>query len=282
MPHMMEDFPLLLSTLYDGAVRLYPEREIVSVEADRASGGPHTARPTTESAGWRPPWRAPGAGAGGEPVGPSPGTTVATTSSTGHRQHRAVCHTINIRLFADQIAYIVNHAEDGCSSWIPTWPAARADRRSAWRRSSTFVVMGDDASGFPNAIAYEDLIEGVEPHGAWPVLDERSPDDVLLHVGHHRQPQGRRLHPAVDLPAHHLNGLANFPIGAGDNVLPVVPMFHAAGMGLPVLATTAGAKITYPGPDLSPKGVVDLIEKERGDLLRRGADGVAGDRPIPG
>ena len=72
-----------------------------------------------------------------------------------------------------------------------------------------------------------------------------------------------------------ISGLANFPIGAGDNVLPVVPMFHAAAWGYPFCATTAGAKITY-GARSVPQGDRRPDRKGAGYLLRRGADGVAG------
>ena len=62
---------------------------------------------------------------------------------------------------------------------------------------------------------------------------------------------------------HTISGLANFPIGAGDNVLPVVPHVPCRRMGLPVLRHHRRRQDHLPGPDLSPKGIVDLIEKER-------------------
>ena len=62
---------------------------------------------------------------------------------------------------------------------------------------------------------------------------------------------------------HTISALANFPLGSGDNVLPVVPMFHASAWGYPWIATTVGAKLTYPGPDLTPAALVKLFETER-------------------
>ncbi len=62
---------------------------------------------------------------------------------------------------------------------------------------------------------------------------------------------------------HTISNLANFAIEPSDNVLPVVPMFHASAWGYPFMATTKGAKLTYPGPDLSPEGLVNLFTSER-------------------
>ena len=114
----------------------------------------------------------------------------------------------------------------------------------------------------PNAIAYEDLIDDVEPLEAVAAARRAVADDALLHVGHHRQPQGRRLHPALHLPPHP-PGLATVSITAADNVLPVVPMFHASAWGYPFSATFVGAKLTYPGPDLTPEGLVRLFDDEQ-------------------
>ena len=263
MPHMMDDFPLLLSTLYDRAVRLHPEREIVSVEADRSIR--RTTYGETDDRVRRL------ATALGERLGVEVGEPVGTFAWNNQRHHELywstantgrVCHTINIRLFADQIVYIVNHAGDRVLFVDPDLVALVGPLAPRLESVEQFVVMGDDASGLPNAIAYEELIEGVEPHGAWPVLDERSPMMYCYTSGTTGNPKGV-AYTQRSTYLHTISGLANFPIGAGDNVLPVVPMFHAAAWGYPFCATTAGAKITYPGPDLSPKGIVDLIERER-------------------
>src|SRR5690606_28168263 len=113
MPHMQDDFPLLLSTLYQSAVRLHPDQEIVSVEADgtvsRATYAETDERIRRLAA------------AVAERLEIGVGGAVGTFAWNNRRHHELywalantgrVCHTINIRLFADQIAYIVNHAED--------------------------------------------------------------------------------------------------------------------------------------------------------------------------
>ncbi len=113
MPHMMDDFPLLLSTVYDRAVALYPDQEIVSVEADL--GRCRQTYAETDDSIRRL------ATAFSERLGLGTGAVVGTFAWNNVRHHELywatantgrICHTLNIRLFADQIAYIVDHAQD--------------------------------------------------------------------------------------------------------------------------------------------------------------------------
>ena len=260
---MMDDFPLLLSTLYDRSVRIFPDREIVSVEADRSVTRTtfgetdvrlrRLATALTDRLEVRP----------GEAVG-----TFAWNNVRHHELYWAtacsgrICHTINIRLFPDQIVYIVNHAGDRVLFVDPDLAPLVAPLVSSFETVKHLVVMGDDASMLPGAIAYEELIDGVEPVGAWPLLDERSPMMYCYTSGTTGNPKGV-AYTQRSTYLHTISNLANIHIGAEDNVLPVVPMFHASAWGYPFMAVTAGAKLTYPGPDLSPAGLVGLIERER-------------------
>jgi len=123
--------------------------------------------------------------------------------------------------------------------------------------------LGDSADvDLPNAIAYEDLIADVEPWGSWPILDERSPMMYCYSSGTTGNPKGV-AYTQRSTYMHTISNLANYPLSGSDNILPVVPMFHAAAWGYPYQAVTKGAKITYPGPDLSPKGIVNLFENEK-------------------
>ena len=127
----------------------------------------------------------------------------------------------------------------------------------------TFVVMGESASdAIPGSIAYEDLIGDAEPHGAWPQLDERSPMMFCYSSGTTGNPKGV-AYTQRSTYLHTISNLANFNMLPSDNVLPVVPMFHAAAWGYPFMAVTQGAKLTYPGPDLTPQGLVPLLEQEK-------------------
>ena len=263
MPHMQDDFPLLLSTLYDHAVWQYPDQEIVSVEADlsvaRSSYSATDARVRKLAAAF-------------DSLGLEVGDVVGTFAWNNQRHHELywatansgrVCHTINIRLFADQIVHIINHARDNVVFVDPDLVPLLAPLVGQLEKVETFVIMGDAASDdIPGSVAYEDLIADQTGYDAWPQLDERSPMMYCYSSGTTGNPKGV-AYTQRSTYLHTISGLANFGIDATDNVLPVVPMFHAAAWGYPFQAVTKGAKLTYPGPDLSPQGVLKLIANER-------------------
>jgi fatty-acyl-CoA synthase len=123
--------------------------------------------------------------------------------------------------------------------------------------------MGPTASdAIPGSVAYEDLIADEPEHGSWPLLDERSPMMLCYTSGTTGNPKGV-AYTQRSTYMHTISNLANFAIEPTDNVLPVVPMFHASAWGYPFMATTKGAKLTYPGPDLSPEGLVNLFTSEK-------------------
>lgn len=263
MPHMQDDFPLLMSTLYDHAVWLHPDQEVVSVESDRS-----VARSTYGSTDTRVRKLASAFGA----LGLETGDAVGTFAWNNQRHHELywatantgrICHTINLRLFADQIVYIVNHAEDKAMFVDPDLVPVIAPLVGKMPGVKHWVVMGGRASeAIPGSIAYEDLIDGQPEHGQWPLLDERSPMMLCYSSGTTGNPKGV-AYTQRSTYLHTLSGLANFPIEPTDNVLPVVPMFHASAWGYPFLALTRGAKLTYPGPDLTPEGLVGLFTAEK-------------------
>lgn len=262
MPHMQDDFPLLLSTLYDNAVWQFPDQEIVSVESDRS-----VSRSTFGSTDPRVRKLASAFNTLGLEVGDAVGT-FAWNNQRHHELYWAtansgrVCHTVNIRLFADQITYIVNHAEDKALFVDPDLVPLVAPLVDKLETVETYVVMGDSASDdLPGSVAYEALIADEPEHGAWPQLDERSPMMFCYSSGTTGNPKGV-AYTQRSTYVHTISGLANFPIGPSDNLLPVVPMFHAAGWGYPFQAVTMGAKLTYPGPDLSPEGILRLVSNE--------------------
>ncbi len=265
MPHMQDDFPLLMSTLYDHGVRHYPDQEIVSVDPDLAIT--RTTFGDTDSRVRRL------ATAFSERLGLAPGEVVGTFAFNNHRHHElywatantgVICHTLNLRLFPDQLTYVINHGGDRVlfvDSNVAPLLAPIIDELKGVER---FVVMGGSAadSGLPEAIDYEELIDGVDEFGSWPLLDERSPLMLCYSSGTTGDPKGV-AYTQRSTYLHTISNLANIPISATDNVLPVVPMFHASAWGYPFQAVTMGAKLTYPGPDLSPEGLVKLFVDER-------------------
>jgi acyl-CoA synthetase (AMP-forming)/AMP-acid ligase II len=263
MPHMMDDFPLLLSTLYDRSVRIHPNRKIVSVGHDlsitRTTFGAtddRVRRLATSLAG----------------LGVERGDAVATFAWNNHRHHELywatantgrVCHTLNIRLFPDQLSYIVNHAGDKVlfvdQDLVPLVERFAGDLTTV----EQFVVLGDDVPDSSlDLISYEDLIADSDPWGAWPMLDERSPMMLCYTSGTTGNPKGV-AYTQRSTYLHTISGLALLTLEPNDVVLPVVPMFHAAAWGYPFMAVTAGVGLVYPGPDYSPQGLVDLYNTEQ-------------------
>ncbi|NNF65152.1 MAG: long-chain fatty acid--CoA ligase [Acidimicrobiia bacterium] len=260
----MDDFPLLLSTLYDRAVWLFPDQEIVSVsskrEIERTTYGETDGRVRRLASAL-------------ERLGVERGQAVGTFAWNNRRHHELywatsnsgrICHTLNIRLYPEQLTYVVNHAEDQVIFVDPDLLPLLEPVAHTFESVKHFVVLGDDTMGtsLPNAIAYEDLIADVEPWGEWPLLDERSPMMYCYTSGTTGHPKGV-AYTQRSTYMHTVLNLANFAIEPSDNVMPVVPMFHAAAWGYPFMAVTKGAKITYPGPDLSPEGMVKLISGEK-------------------
>ena len=258
MAHM-QDFPLLLSTLYDHAVWIHPDQEIVSVESDRSLT--RTTYAETDA-------RVRKLASAFDALGIEPGGAVGTFAWNNIRHHELywatantgrICHTINIRLFADQIVYVANHARDQAMFVDPDLVPLMAPLASQMETVKHWVIMGPEASDeLPGSIAYDDLIADQPEHGHWPLLDERSPMMLCYSSGTTGHPKG------VAYAAIHLSPHGDQPGQLPerlDNVLPVVPMFHAA-WGYPYMSVTR-AKLTYPGPDLSPQGLVNSSPTRR-------------------
>ncbi|HEX9847212.1 MAG TPA: AMP-binding protein, partial [Acidimicrobiia bacterium] len=189
--HMQDDFPLLLSTLYDHSVWIHPDQEVVSVEADRS---------VTRWTYSRLDDRIRRLASGFEALDIGVGDAVGTFAWNNHRHHELywatantgrICHTINIRLFADQIVYIVNHAQDKVIFVDPDLVPLLAPLVNRFETVETIVVMGDEASdAIPGSVAYEDLISDRPAHGRWPLLDERSPMMLCYTSGTTGNPKG--------------------------------------------------------------------------------------------
>src|ERR1700722_16156039 len=178
----------------------------------------------------------------------------------------AVLHTLNIRLFEEQLTYIVNHAEDRVifvdDSLVPVLEKLAPSFQSV----EHYVVMGDGDSGsLPNVLRYEDLLEQAGP-GAfeYPELDERQAAALCYTSGTPGNPKGVlyshrsiSMHSSATLMADG-NGLSR-----ADRVLAVVPMFHANAWGLPYGAALAGADLILPDRFLAAEPLAKLIAAER-------------------
>jgi fatty-acyl-CoA synthase len=178
-----------------------------------------------------------------------------------------VLHTVNIRLFPEQICYIVNHAEDAVLFVDDALVAGLEPHAKDLRSVRHVVVMGDGplpATSLAPVVRYEDLLAAASDDFAWPALDERDAAVMCYTSGTTGNPKGVVYsHRALVLQSYAQCMADALGIGEADVVMPVVPMFHANAWGMPFSATMTGAAQVYPGVQPTPRDVATLIESER-------------------
>ena len=179
-----------------------------------------------------------------------------------------VCHTVNPRLFPEQVAAIIGHAEDAVLFVDPglvPLVAALAPRLTCLR--AVVVMAADDAmpsgDGLPRLLCYETLLEAEPDDYDWPVLDEVSAAGLCYTSGTTGAPKGVLYsHRSTVLHALTISVPDAFGFAAADTIMPVVPMFHVNAWGLPYAAAMAGAKLVMPGPRLDGASLHGLIQGE--------------------
>jgi 3-(methylthio)propionyl---CoA ligase len=180
----------------------------------------------------------------------------------------AVCHTINPRLFDDQIVYIVNHAADRLlfadTSFIPL--IERVARQ--FPKDCRIVLMTEEgaepATKFPQLACYERLIADEDGDFTWPEFDERTAAALCYTSGTTGKPKGALYsHRSTVLHALGASLPDVIPASARDTICPVVPLFHACGWGVAYTAPMNGAKLVFPGPRLDGLSLYQLFEAER-------------------
>ena len=182
----------------------------------------------------------------------------------------AVLHTLNIRLFEEQLTYIVNHAEDRVIFVDDSLVPALERLAPTFETVARYVVMGDgDVGGLPNALRYEELLEEAgEGTFDYPELDERQAAALCYTSGTTGNPKGV-LYSHRSISLHSTATLVRDGLGLSrsDRVLAVVPMFHVNAWGLPYGAALAGADLLLPNRFLQAEPLARLIEAERPTLM---------------
>jgi len=211
-------------------------------------------------------------------LGVGEGEMLATLAWNDHRHMEVyyaascsgnVCHTINPRLFPEQLVYIINHAED---KWIFVDPMfvplleALADQIA---NVSGFIVMSSEAAmpetRLPNVHCYEELIASESTEFDWPELDENTACSLCYTSGTTGNPKGVLYsHRSLVLQCYAACLAGSMGLTNQDTVLPIVPMFHVNAWNVPYSAALAGFNIVFPGSKMGDGETIQaLIEEEQ-------------------
>jgi fatty-acyl-CoA synthase len=178
----------------------------------------------------------------------------------------AVLHTLNIRLFPEQLAYVANHAEDRIILVDDSTVPLLARVRDQLRTVEHIVVIGSgDATALgPDVLRYEDLLAAERPEYAWPRLDERAAAAMCYTSGTTGNPKGVVYsHRSTFLHSLAVCSGSAYALAERDRILLVVPMFHANAWGLPYAGWMVGADFVLPGRHLQAAPLARLIAEER-------------------
>ncbi|MBS0520863.1 MAG: fatty-acid--CoA ligase [Proteobacteria bacterium] len=265
---LMQDRPLLIQQLIEHAALNHGDTEIVSRTLE---GGIH--RYTYADARIRAKKIAEALQA----LGIKAGDRIGTLAWNGYRHFElyygisgmgAVCHTINPRLFPEQIVYIINHAEDQLL-FVDLNLLPAVEKLLPHLKTVRHVVAMTDREhlpkglNIPNLLVYEELLADKPGTYEWPVFDERTASSLCYTSGTTGNPKGVLYsHRSTVLHAYGAALPDTLGLSARATVLPVVPMFHVNAWGLPYSAPMVGAKLVFPGVALDGASLYELFEKE--------------------
>jgi fatty-acyl-CoA synthase len=268
MRGLMQDWPLLCHRILDHAATFHPDRAIVS----RSVEGP-MHRSTYRAARLRALKVAQRL----ERDGLRLGDRVATLAWNSWRHFEAwygimgigaIYHTVNPRLFPEQIAWIVNHAEDRAMMADLTFVPLLETLADRLPRIERYILLTDAAhmpqTTLRNAVPYEEWIAGADGDFAWKSFDENTAAGMCY-------TSGTTGHPKGVVYSHRSNVLHSMIATAGDAmgvssrdiVMPVVPMFHANGWGLALTAPMNGATLVMPGAKMDGASIYEMLDENR-------------------
>ena len=266
MKGLMQNAPLMISSLLQTGADVFGGSEVVSVIA-----GEGVVRHTYRDINQRAKQLAQALGDAG--IGMT--DRVATLAWNDHRHLEiyygvsgigAVCHTINPRLFPEQLIYIINHAEDRIIMVDPMFVPLIEKIIDNCPKLEKIVVLCT-AENLPDtaldAMVYEDFIGAFHGEMEWPEFDENAASSLCYTSGTTGNPKGALYsHRSTVLHALMAGTPAVTGTLTGETMMPVVPMFHVNAWGQPYYAPLVGAKLVLPGPKLDGESLYNLIQAE--------------------
>ena len=265
---LMQDRPLLISSLVEHAATFHPTTEIVS----RLPEG------TVHRTNWRDMcFLSRQVAQAMQVLGVQAGDRVGTLAWNSYRHlslyygvsgSGAVLHTVNPRLFTEQIDYIINHAEDQVLFFDVGFAPLVAQLAPSLKSVKHYVVMTDRAHmpelDLPNLHCFDELMAAQSTRFTWPEFEERRASSLCYTSGTTGNPKGV-LYSHRSTMLHTLMELApdTFGISSAETLLLIVPMFHANAWGAPYAAAMVGAKLVLPGPHLDGESIFNLMLQER-------------------
>jgi len=266
---LMQDRPLLISSLIEHAATFHPDAEIVSRLPEGGTHRTHWRGVRDLSAQVANAMHA---------LDVAPGERVATLAWNSHRHLAlyfgvsglgAVLHTVNPRLFPDQIDYIVNHAEDRVLCFDIGFAPLVQQLAPRLKTVRHYIALGDRAHlppglDLPGLQTFDELMAAQPAEITWPTFDERSASSLCYTSGTTGNPKGV-LYSHRSTVLHALMELApdTFGLSSAETLMLIVPMFHANAWGAPYGAAMVGARLVLPGPHLDGASVWALMDQER-------------------
>jgi fatty-acyl-CoA synthase len=262
MKSTMQDYPLTVTSLYRRGRDIFGDSQVVTLQGHdsrRARFASVAERAERLAAALRR-------------LGVREGDRVGTFS-WNNQEHQeaylavpcmgAVLHTLNLRLAPEQLAWIVNHAEDRVIIVDGSLVPMLAKIKDQLRTVEHYIVTGlDDASALGDVLRYDDLIAREKPGFEWPDLDERSAASMCYTTGTTGDPKGVVYsHRSVYL--HSMAQWGGFSISESDRLLVIVPMFHVNAWGFPYTAWMLGADLLMPSRFLQADPLCAFIKQER-------------------